>query len=101
MPCRSDHSALNFACSSAEAILCKQWICDAYDALIAKGYVWGKDFWFMVWVHDEVQVACRKSIAEEVGQTLVKCAEEAGSKLGFRVPLASEYKIGRNWLECH
>ena len=101
VPCRSDHSALNFACSSAEAILCKQWICDAYDALIAKGYVWGKDFWFMVWVHDEVQVACRKSIAEEVGQTLVKCAEEAGRKLGFRVPLASEYKIGRNWLECH
>jgi DNA polymerase I len=101
VPCRSDHSALNFACSSIEAILCKEWIISSYDALIAKGYVWGKDFWFMAWVHDEVQVACRKSIAEEVGQTLVACAKEAGDKLGFRVPLASEYKIGRNWAECH
>jgi Autographiviridae DNA-directed DNA polymerase len=101
VPCRSEHSALNFACSSIEAILCKEWIISSYDALVAKGYVWGKDFWFMAWVHDEVQVACRKSIAEEVGQTLVACAKEAGDKLGFRVPLASEYKIGRNWAECH
>lgn len=101
VPCRSDHSALNFACSSIEAILCKEWVISSYDALIAKGYVWGRDFWFMGWVHDEVQVACRKSIAEEVGQTLVACAKEAGVKLGFRVPLASEYKIGRNWAECH
>jgi DNA polymerase I-like protein with 3'-5' exonuclease and polymerase domains len=101
VPCRSDHSALNFACSSIEAILCKEWIISSYEALIAKGYVWGRDFWFMAWVHDEVQVACRKSIAEEVGQTLVACAKEAGVKLGFRVPLASEYKIGRNWAECH
>lgn len=101
VPCRSDHSALNFACSSIEAILCKQWLCDATDALEAKGYVWGRDFVVMLWVHDEQQIACRKSIAEEVGQTLVACAQEAGVKLGFRVPLASEFKIGRNWRDCH
>jgi DNA polymerase-1 len=101
VPCRSEHSALNFACSSIEAILCKEWLISSYEALIAKGYVWGRDFWFMAWVHDEIQVAARKSIAEEVGQTLVACAKEAGVKLGFRVPLASEYKIGRNWAECH
>jgi len=101
VPCRSDHSALNFACSSIEAILCKQWLCDATDVLEAKGYVWGRDFVVMLWVHDEQQIACRKSIAEEVGKTLVECAEQAGVKLGFRVPLASDYKIGRNWRDCH
>lgn len=101
VPCRSEHSALNFACSSIEAILCKQWLCDSVAALEAKGYVWGRDFVLMLWVHDEQQIACRKSIAEEVGKTLVECAKQAGVKLGFRVPLASEYKIGRNWLDCH
>ncbi len=101
VPCRSEHSALNFACSSIEAILCKQWLCDSIAALEAKGYVWGRDFVLMLWVHDEQQLACRKSIAEEVGKTLVECAKQAGVKLGFRVPLASEYKIGRNWLDCH
>lgn len=103
VPCRSDHSALNFALSSAEAILCKQWICDAHDALIAKGYKWGwdGDFVFILWVHDELQVACKETIAEEVGQTLVQCAKEAGVKLGFRVELDSEFKKGRNWSETH
>jgi DNA polymerase I len=101
VPCRSQHSALNFACSSIEAILCKQWLCDSVEALEAKGYVWGRDFVLMLWVHDEQQMACRKSIAEEVGKTLVECAIQAGVKLGFRVPLASEFKIGRNWLDCH
>lgn len=101
VPCRSDHSALNFACSSIEAILCKQWLCDSVDALEAKGYVWGRDFVLSLWVHDEQQVLCRKSISEEVGRTLVECAKQAGVKLGFRVPLASEYKIGRNWNDCH
>ncbi|MBR1173922.1 hypothetical protein JQ617_08150 [Bradyrhizobium sp. KB893862 SZCCT0404] len=101
VPCRSEHSALNFACSSIEAILCKEWLCSSVAALEAKGYVWGRDFVLMLWVHDEQQVACRKSIAEEVGKTLVECAKQAGVKLGFRVPLASEYKIGRNWLDCH
>lgn len=101
VPCRSDHSALNFACSSIEAILCKEWIIQSYDALIAKGLRWGVDFWFLCWVHDELQVACRKSIAKEVGETLVACALKAGETLQFRVPLASEFKIGRNWAECH
>lgn len=101
VPCRSDHSALNFACSSIEAILCKQWLCDSVEALEAKGYVWGRDFVLALWVHDEQQILCRKSISEEVGKTLVECAKQAGVKLGFRVPLASEYKIGVNWFECH
>jgi DNA polymerase-1 len=101
VPCRSDHSALNFACSSIEAILCKTWLVDSYKALTAKGYVWDRDFWFMLWVHDEIQVAGRKSIAKDIGETLVRVAKETGVKLDFRVPLASEYKIGRNWADCH
>ena len=103
VPCRSDHSALNFKLSSSEAILCKEWICNSCDEMERRGYKfgWDGDFVFMIWNHDEVQVACKETISEEVGQVLVSCAKEAGIKLGFRVPLASEFKIGRNWDECH
>lgn len=103
VPCRSEHSALNFALSSAEAILCKQWLVDSYDALIAQGYRWGwnGDFVFMLWVHDEIQVAAKESIAKDVGEILVSTAKTVGEKLGFRVPLASEYKIGQHWADTH
>ena len=103
VPCRSEHSLLNYALSSAEAILCKTWLCDSYDALIKRGYRWGwnGDFVFMLWVHDEIQSAARKGIEEEVGRIKVACAQAVGEKLGFRVPVASEYKIGRTWADCH
>lgn len=96
-------SALNYALSSAEAILCKTWITDAFDELVSRGFKpgWDGDFVFMLWVHDELQAACRKEIAEEVGSVLTECAKKAGIKLKFRVPVASEYKIGQTWADCH
>ncbi len=103
VPIRSEHSLLNFALSSAEAIICKNWLCDFYDEMLRRGYRWGwdGDFTIMLWVHDEIQVAARKGISEEVGQLLVSCAKAVGEKLGFRVPLASEFKIGKHWADCH
>jgi DNA polymerase-1 len=103
VPCRSEHSLLNFALSSAEAIICKTWLVLCFKELTKRGYRWGwdGDFVFMLWVHDEIQCAARKGIEEEVGKIMVECATAAGLKLGFRVPVASKYKIGRTWAECH
>lgn len=103
VPCRSDHSALNYLLQSAEGIICKRWITDAFDALVAKGlkHGWTGDFVFVGWVHDEVQVACREGLEDTVAQTLVEHAQKAGEPYGFRVKLASEAKIGRNWAETH
>lgn len=103
VPCRSERVALNFALSSAEAIICKTWACNAYDTLIKQGWKfgWDGDFTIMGWIHDELQTACRLGLETELGNILVKSAIEAGEKLGFRVPLNSEFKIGKNWAETH
>jgi DNA polymerase-1 len=103
VPCRSEHSALNFALSSAEAILCKTWITDAHDEMLRRGYRWGweGDFTFMGWIHDEIQAAAREGLEQELGDVLVQSAIAAGEKLGFRAPLASEYKTGSNWADTH
>lgn len=101
VPCRSDHSALANLLQSAEAIICKRWVCDTYDALVAEGLKWGEDFFFVGWVHDELQIAVRKNLTERVSKIVVECAEAAGNPYKFRVALKSKAKVGRNWAETH
>ena len=101
LPIRSDHAALNTLLQSAGAILCKQWICDAYDALIADGLRWGEDFWFLGWIHDEVQVACRNGLGDRIGRIITDAARASGPKFAFRLDLDSEFKLGRSWADTH
>lgn len=103
VPARTDHSTLAALLQSAEAIICKRWACDAYDALIAAGFKWGwdGDFVFVGWIHDELQVAVRGGLEEKIGAILVQCAKDAGKPYAFRVPLSSKAKVGRNWSETH
>lgn len=101
-PIRSDHSALNFMIQSAGAIICKRWLADAYDECCARFKEgWDGDFCFVLWVHDEIQVCCRKEIADQIGEILVRCARKAGEDYGFRVPLDSKYSIGSSWADTH
>lgn len=103
IPARAKHSAVNYLIQSSGAIICKRWGVDAYKELIRRGYKfgWDGDFVFVLWVHDEYQVACKTEIAHEVGEVLVACAKKAGEPYGFRVPLDSKYDIGRSWAETH
>jgi hypothetical protein len=103
IPVRSEHAALNSLLQSAGAILCKRWICDAYDMLIAEGlkYGWDGDFVFLGWIHDELQVACRNGLGDRIGRVLTSAAQEAGKTYGFRIRLDSEYKIGKSWQDTH
>jgi DNA polymerase I-like protein with 3'-5' exonuclease and polymerase domains len=99
-PIRKAHSALNFLIQSAGAILCKRWMCDAFDEMNARWRL-GEDFQFVLWVHDELQVLCREEIADEVGECLVSNARRAGHDYGFRLPLDSKYSIGNSWADTH
>lgn len=51
--------------------------------------------------HDEAQAECPPEYAEQVGELGVQSIRWAGKKLGFRVPLDSDYKIGDSWAETH
>jgi DNA polymerase-1 len=102
IPVRSEHSALNFLIQSAGAIICKRWLADAFEECCSKFKLgWDGDFCFVLWVHDEVQVCCRKEIADEIGEILVRTARAAGEPYGFRVPLDSKAVIGNSWKDTH
>ena len=74
-------------------------LCTAYTASFEEC---GKDFQFMVWCHDELQIACRnKEIAEDVLRIAQNSMRESQSYFGFRVQLDVDGKIGRNWADCH
>ena len=101
VPIRSPHAALNSLLQSTGSVLCKAWLLSINDDLQSQGLAWGNDYFFLGWIHDEVQIAVRKGIEEQVGQAAVRMASKVGEDFSFRCPLAAEYRQGSNWAETH
>ncbi|PTU68614.1 DNA polymerase [Chromobacterium haemolyticum] len=100
---RSNHAALNTLLQSAGALVCKYWIVRTDELLRERGYLhgWEGDYAYMAWVHDEMQIACRKEIAEEVIQIAQLAMRETEAYFNFKVQLDADGKIGANWKDCH
>lgn len=101
---RSLHSALNLLLQSCGAIICKDWIVRLNKNLKANAYRhgWDGDYAYMVWSHDEVQIACKtKETAEDIIRIAEKTIRETQEVLGINIQLDVEGKIGKNWKECH
>jgi len=96
--CRSEHSALNLQIQGDGAVLMKTALRKFYDNLTE---LYRGRFAFIATVHDEWQIECEPDIAERIGQLGCFCLLEAGKELGCEVPMEGEFKIGRNWSECH
>ena len=104
IPVRSDHAALNSLLQSAGAVICKQWIVDCEDALKASGlkHGWDGDFVFLGWIHDEIQLAVREGLEDQVSAICVATARSAGEPFpSWKCPLDGDVKLGANWAECH
>tara|TARA_R110002074_G_scaffold394794_1_gene582465 strand:+ start:637 stop:2430 length:1794 start_codon:yes stop_codon:yes gene_type:complete len=96
---RSEHRCLSQLLQSAGAIVAKQWVMMTYDQIKHK---YGEDTVIVGWIHDEIQVACRtKEIAEDVGSIAGRMAEASGIALSVKIPIGSEYTVGRTWAETH
>ena len=101
LPIRSEHSALNMLLQSAGAILAKRATVIFYENLTRMGYEFGKDYALVAHVHDEIQVICKKELADIVGREAVKSFELAGEFYELRCPLTGEYKQGQTWADTH
>ena len=72
--------------------------------MIERGYKhgWDGDFAYLMWIHDEMQVACRTT---EIAEEFLVCAQEAMREVGdifkIRIQLDTDGKIGKNWADCH
>lgn len=101
VPVRSAHAALNTKLMSDEAVICKEWKVLSYQELTRSGLRNGRDFLYHADVHDELQVGFRAEIAEEGGKLLQQMVTQAGINLGYRCPLAGEFKIDDSWAGTH
>ena len=98
---RSEHAALNSLLQGAGAIQMKMALVILDNTLQSKGYQTGRDYEFVVNVHDEIQTDTKEELADFVGRTAAWSIEQAGVFFNFRCPLKGNYVIGRDWSETH
>jgi len=101
LPVRSQHSALNTLLQSAGAVVMKKALSILVAGLEKEGYVFGKDFGVVGWIHDEFQIEARPALVGHVGESAVNAIRAAGEHYGFRIPLDGEWRSGANWSETH
>lgn len=99
--CGAEHATLNDVLQSDGGILMKWALVGFADRLHSAGYAHGRDYGWMLNVHDEWQLEAPPAHAEEIGSLAVASIEEAGRQLEVRCPLTGEFKIGSNWAETH
>jgi hypothetical protein len=101
---RSEHSVLNTLLQSGGAVVVKLATVLMHKEFDKKGWTHGTDYAMVAHVHDEVQIECRKEIADELGLTATGAIYTAGQQLNSRCPMRGDYKPGRygaNWSETH
>jgi DNA polymerase-1 len=86
---------------SDEAIQMAAAYCVLHKWLERAGYRWKEDYGFVIWMHDEWQIECRKEIAEHVAELSSRAIAWAGEYFKIKCPHAGESKIGSNWHETH
>ncbi len=100
---RSKHAALNTDLQGMGATIANWWLIFIEDMLTAAGYEygWNADYVFCAWVHDEVQIAARDEIADDVKRICIEAAALAGTHLDFALPVEASAVTGFNWMQTH
>lgn len=98
LPVRSAHSALNLLLQSAGAVVMKKALVILDEDLSRR---FPSSYRFMANIHDEWQIECDPSVADDVGRAACNAIRKAGEELALKCPLKGEYKIGNNWAETH
>lgn len=100
---RSKHAALNTDLQGMGATIANWWLIFIEDLLNAAGYEygWHADYVFCAWVHDEVQIACREGLEEDIKRICIEAAKLAGESLDFKLPVEASAVHGINWFMTH
>lgn len=105
MPVRSKHAALNTLLQGAGAIICKAWIVET-DRILREEYGlkhgWDGHYAFLIWAHDELQIACRgvqeTCLVADASAAAIKNVEKL---FKMRVSLSVGGKAGKTWKDTH
>ena len=66
-----------------------------------RGWVHGKDYGVLIWMHDEVQMECRPELADELGQLGCRAIRWAGEFYHIQCPHDGDYLVGQSWYNTH
>lgn len=97
----SEHQVLVYLLQSDEAIHMAAAYNRCHKMLDKAGYVYGKDYGFVVWMHDEYEIECREDIAKEVAAIAEESIAWAGRFYGIKCPHLGDAKIGYDWYSIH
>ena len=97
---RSSHSALNTLLQGAGALVMKYYLV-FLDRNLQKKFTCGKQYEFVLNVHDEVQIECDEDIAQDVARMAEEAFGDVTDYLKFRIPLRGTADIGDSWAETH
>lgn len=103
LPIRKANAALNALFQGAGAILMKRALVILDKRLQEAGLIAGKDYEFVLNVHDEwqIEVLDRDNLPQWVGAQAEDAIRDAGLHYNFICPLAGNAKIGDDWKETH
>jgi DNA polymerase I-like protein with 3'-5' exonuclease and polymerase domains len=101
IPIRHKHAALNSLLQSCGAILAKRWVVIFHSICKAHGYLHGKDYQQVAWVHDEIQVLVKEGTGDEFGKYAQDAMRQTGEYYSFGIRLDADYNIGKSWAETH
>lgn len=98
---KKSHAYLNLLLQSAAGILLKRAMIILDKEMLNRDYIYGKDWGFCAFVHDEFQIESKKGLGKLIGEIGINSIKQAGEFYNFACPLTGKYKVGRNWYETH
>lgn len=98
---RGAYKALNVLLQSAGAIVMKKALCILYDDLCLLGWQFGREYAFVLNIHDEIQAEVLPECVEQYKILAVNAIRKAGEFYNMNCPLDGEAKDGKNWAETH
>lgn len=98
---RKAHAALNALLQSAGAITCKLWMYLVHKKMAERGYVKGKDWAQVLWVHDALTFTHKPGLGPVIREVCEEAVQEAGVILNLRGKYRTSGNTGTNWAEVH
>ena len=109
----SKHSALNTLFQGFGGVVAKTWLVIFNDLLVERNLIPANTYYIdpeqhdlwrvvqMLFVHDEIQTDCLSGYEKQAGELAVEAARATRVYLNLNVEIDAEYKLGKDWSECH
>jgi DNA polymerase I-like protein with 3'-5' exonuclease and polymerase domains len=100
--CRSAFKGLNVLLQASGAAIMKQVVVNVHENIESNlGLVHGRDWEQLLFIHDEIEIACQPVHTESIKTQALKSFEEAGRFFNFRCPIEGDAKVGKTWYDVH